>query len=258
MAAAVERLPAGDSQAEAAARMDALREQLAQLLYGTELPLVSALLLGMLGALSPCQLTTNAAAIAFVSRHVAQGRVMAAAAAYLAGKAMVYTILGVILIAIGWRVALESVPLVIVMRKLLGPSLIVAGIVLVGLIRFRFSVGQGLSDWLQRRAPGEGVRGSFFLGSAFALVFCPTLFVLFFTLLVPLAIVSRGGLLYPAVFALGTTLPVIVFSLVAGLAATRLPESLRGARRWGALLQKGAGLVFVGVGIREVMLYGLA
>src|SRR3990172_11910861 len=127
--------------------MDELREQIAQLQWATHIPLLSALLLGMLGALSPCQLTTNAAAIAFVSRHVAQGRVMAAATAYLAGKAMVYTILGGVLIAIGWRVALESVPLVVVVRKLLGPSLIIAGVVLVGLIRFRFSVGQGLSDW---------------------------------------------------------------------------------------------------------------
>jgi len=238
--------------------IDDLREQLAQLLYTTDFPPLSALLLGILGALSPCQLTTNAAAIAFVSRHVAQGRAMAAGTAYLAGKALVYTILGVVLIAIGWRVALESVPLLVVVRKLLGPSLIIAGIVLVGLIRFRFSVGQGLSDWLQRKTPGEGVRGSFFLGAAFAVVFCPTLFLLFFTLLVPLAIVSRGGLLLPAVFAFGTTLPVIVFSLVAGLAATGLPGSLRGARRFGTLLQKGAGLVFVGVGIREVMLYWLS
>lgn len=235
--------------------IDQLREQLAQVLYATHFPPLNALLLGTLGALSPCQLTTNAAAMAFVSRHVAQGRAMAAGTAYLAGKAVVYTILGVILIAIGWRAALDSLPVVITVRKLLGPSLIVAGIVLVGLVRFRFSVGQGVSDWLQRRAPGEGVRGSFFLGAAFALVFCPTLFVLFFTLLVPLAIVSRGGLLFPAIFAVGTTLPVIVFSIVAGLAAARLPDKLRGARRWGTLLQRGAGVVFVFAGIREVMLY---
>src|SRR3990172_11967203 len=148
--------------------MDELREQIAQLQWATHIPLLSALLLGMLGALSPCQLTTNATAIAFVSRHVAQGRVMAAATAYLAGKALIYTTLGVIMIIIGWQTALESIPLVVIVRKAFGPSLILAGVVLVGLVRFRFSVGQGLSDWLQARAPGEGVRGAFFLGAAFA------------------------------------------------------------------------------------------
>lgn len=235
--------------------MDGLREQLAELWFATDIPLLSALLLGLLGALSPCQLTTNAAAIAFVSRHVAQGRVMMAATAYLAGKATVYTVLGAILIFVGWRAAIDSLPLIVFARKLFGPSLILAGIVLVGLVRVRFSMGDRLSRWVQGRTPGEGVRGAFFLGGAFALVFCPTLFLLFFTLLVPLAIVSRGGLLFPSVFAIGTTLPVIVFAVVAAVTTARLTDSLKRARIWGTLVQRAAGLAFVGFGIREIIYY---
>ena len=235
--------------------MDELREQIAQLQWATHIPLLSALLLGVLGALSPCQLTTNATAIAFVSRHVAQGRVMTAATAYLAGKVVVYSGLGVVLAAIGWQTAIEATPVVIWVRKLFGPSLILTGLVLIGLLRFRFLVGQRLGDWLQGRAPREGVKGAFFLGMAFSVIFCPTLFLLFFTVLVPLSVVSRGGLLFPSVFALGTTLPVIAFAVVASLAAVRLADSLRNARFFGALIQKAAGLAFIAFGIREVIYY---
>ena len=67
-------------------------------------PLVSALLFGLIGALSPCQLSSNLAALAWVSRGVgSQGAVARATLAYVLGKVTVYTLVGGAVIVLGQR-----------------------------------------------------------------------------------------------------------------------------------------------------------
>ncbi len=113
------------------------------------------------------------------------------------------------------------------------------GLYLVGLLPLPFSLGQGLSGWLEARA-APGVAGAFLLGAAFAFAFCPTLFLLFFGLTIPLALASPVGVIYPALFALGTTLPLLGLAalLTAGIGATK--DFLAGARRVDAWLRPAA------------------
>src|SRR5437879_8071579 len=66
------------------------------------IPLLSALLFGLIGALAPCQLSTNLAALAWVSRGVGNpGAVARSSVAYLLGKATVYTLVGSAVIVLG-------------------------------------------------------------------------------------------------------------------------------------------------------------
>ena len=158
-------------------------------------PFLSALLLGLLGSFSPCQLTTNASALALLSRNLDSSHcTLRSALAYLAGKALVYTVIGTVIIFAGLQMASGSTPAIALFRKALGPALVLLGIWLLAR-KAQFGVGQGLVSWLERRIHPQSLSGAFALGIAFGFAFCPTLFALFFGLLMPLAITSRGGLL---------------------------------------------------------------
>src|SRR3970282_323741 len=142
---------------------------------GSSVPLVSALLFGLIGATSPCQLTTNLGALAFSASRAGTAPVLGASLAYIAGKVLVYSVVGGLVVVLGLQLQGVSIPVVVVARKLLGPLML-----LVGLACCRRRAG---------KASGGG-RGAFLLGVAVSFAFCPTLFWLFFGLTVPLALRS--------------------------------------------------------------------
>ncbi len=222
------------------------------------IPVVTALLLGLIGSTSPCQLTTNVAALAFVSREAASSRrVVASALAYLLGKVAVYSVLGMLIVVAGLELSRTAIPVVVVMRKALGPLLILIGLLMLGVLRLDLSVGQRLSSRLEESARRGGPLGPFLLGVAFAFAFCPTLFWLFFGLLVPLSISSRDGLLYPGLFALGTSLPLLAFAGLLALGARNVSRYVHQVKRLDRLARRAAGVVFIIGGANETILYWL-
>ncbi len=232
----------------------AVAEPLMGLSGSIGVPIVAALLMGLLGATSPCQVTTNAGALAFVSRRLGTPRTpLLSALAYLLGKTAVYTLVGIAVLVAGRELAIDSIPVIVVVRKALGPLMILIGLYFLGVLRLNVSVGHGLSERLQRRA-GDGARGSFLLGVAFAFAFCPTLFWLFFGLTIPLALQSPVGILYPPAFALGTTLPLLGLTGLLALGANRA-RYFRGLRRINRLFGLVAGVVLVLAGLNDTLVY---
>lgn len=218
-------------------------------------PLISALLFGILGAASPCQLTTNASALAYVAAGGGDRQTTTRnALAYLLGKMLVYTVLGLAVILAGRQLAQGSIPLIVLTRKLLGPLMIVVGLYLLGAVPLQLSVGFRLSAWLEARA-GTGGAGAFLLGVAFAVAFCPTLFLLFFGLTIPLALSSPIGIVYPSVFAIGTTLPLLGLAAFIGAGAGATKRYVRDVRRLGAWARRAAAAVLVLAGLSDVVLY---
>jgi len=106
--------------------------------------------------------------------------------------------------------------------------------------------------WLERVAPRSGMAGAFLMGGAFALAFCPTLFWLFFGLTVPLALDSPLGPAFPALFALGASVPVVLLGV---LLARDRPEVRVGLGRAGALLSRVAGVAFIVAGLNDTLTY---
>jgi cytochrome c-type biogenesis protein len=225
-------------------------------------PLISTLVFGLIGAFAPCQLSTGVAAISYVARRAGEPRrVWADTLAYLAGKASVYLVLGGGLVLAGLQlgdITQTAVPLAAFARKLMGPLLIVVGLFLAGVLRLRLSLGQHVSAEIEQRLGKQtGLVPAYLLGVAFAFTFCPTLFWLFFGLTIPLALATPGGLLLPGVFALGTTLPLLAMAglLTLGIVdVRRLLRRIRGFDKWA---QRVVGLVFVIIGINEIVLYWL-
>ena len=232
-----------------------LGEPLSRWAGGSQMPVVSALLFGAIGAAAPCQLSTNLSAIAYVSRRGGEGRPWVEALAYTLGKALVYSLVGAAAVALGFRLQEAAVPVVGVARRALGPVLIILGLVFLGVLQFRFSVGRRLAAAIRCRAAVGGARGAFLMGAAFAFAFCPTLFLLFFGLAIPLGLTSNAGFLVPAVFAFGTALPLLVFTVLLaaghGLAETH-PQRLG---RLHATASRVAGAVFLLAGLNDTLTY---
>ncbi len=219
-----------------------------------ELPLMTVLLFGVVGALAPCQLTTNVSAMAYVGSRLGGGRPWRETLAYLAGKVLVYTVVGGAVIALGVQLQAAAIPVAVTARRALGPLMMVVGLGFLGVYRLRGSVGGRLSGWLRARIPERGVWGAFLLGVAFAFSFCPTLFWLFFGLTIPLALRSAGGLVFPGLFALGTALPLVAFTtlLAAGGAAGGFVQRVKRSHR---LVSRISGLVFLLAGIHDTLTY---
>jgi len=182
---------------------------LQQLLDSTEVPVLSAFILGLMTAISPCPLATNLTAIGYIGRDIRNRRqVFFKGLIYTGGRAISYTALGMVIffgastfdvssIFQGWG------------EKLIGPLMIVIGLFMLDLLRLpRISEG-GMSAKLGERISG-GTMGALLLGMLFALAFCPYSGVLYFVMLIPMTVASADGLYLPAVFAVATGLPVII------------------------------------------------
>ena len=151
-----------------------------------------------------------------------------------------------------------AVPVAVIARRTLGPLLIVVGLLMLGLFKSRLSFGGRLSAWLQGKVgQRRGLIPAYLLGVAFAFTFCPTMFWLFFGLTIPLAVASPGGLFFPGLFAVGTALPVLGLAalLASGTANPRqFVKRFKAADIW---LQRAVGVVFILIGLNEIVLYWL-
>lgn len=233
-----------------------LNEPIRQLADAAGFAPLTALLLGFLGALSPCQLTTGLSAVALIGRR-AEPRALLAGCAYVAGKAATYALLGLAFVALGQAVAQSSIPLIQLVRKLLGPLMLLVGLALLGVFRSRLTLDAGdrLAALAAERLDATRPPGAFALGMAFGLAFCPTLFLLFFGLLIPLAIASPGGIAFPALFALGTTLPVLALLALIGLGVAGRTRAMGALGHAQPFVTQLAGLVLLLTGLNDTLVY---
>jgi len=180
----------------------------------------SALWLGLMTSISPCPLAANIAAMSYVGREVgSRRRTLVAGLLYTLGRSLAYTALAVVLVK-----GLLSIPDVALflqthMNRVLGPLLVAVGLVLLEWVRLP-GFGSRLYDRTGAHLVKAGLFGALPLGAVLALAFCPVSAGLFFGGLVPLALERQSPVWLPALYGLGTGLPVVVFAVLvsAGLA----------------------------------------
>jgi cytochrome c-type biogenesis protein len=219
------------------------------------IPLISALLLGLIGAAAPCQLTTSLGALAVLG-GMTPGRVPSGpVVAYLAGKALVYSGLGLLAVALGAGLTEVSVPVFVTARKTLGPLMVLVGLAMLGALRLRWAPGADLTARLPKvvRRPTNGA--PFLLGVAFGFSFCPTLFGLFFGVLIPLALSRPDGLLYPGLFEFGTTLPLLIVLGLVSLGGGSLRAEAGRLGRGQRIVGIVAGALLVLAGLHDTAVY---
>jgi len=113
------------------------------------------------------------------------------------------------------------------------------------------SFGRGISGFsnLGSKFGDWGMIGSFPLGALFALAFCPYSAVLFFAVLIPLSFKSPGGITLPAIFAVGTGLPVLLFSVLLSFGIAGVSKWVNAISRWEKVIRIIVAVVFIGIGI---------
>ena len=213
------------------------------------LDVFSAFWLGILTSISPCPLATNIAAVSFISRNLGSSKkVFWSGLLYAAGRMLTYVAIAVLAVASLLSLPEVSFFLETNMHKIIGPLLIVVGVILLDVLPFTFSASL-VSSSMQEKAGKWGLWGSGILGIIFALTFCPLSAALFFGSLIPLAIDGKSAVLMPSVYGLGTALPVIAFAFVMAFGVKsigRVFDKLTQIEKW---VRKLTAVVFIGAGL---------
>jgi len=229
---------------------------LSGILGDVNIPVLSALLLGLITAISPCPLATNIAATAYVSRRVKERRyAVMTGTLYTLGRMFSYSVIGILIIVAGLEIPGVATFLQDFGEQILGPLLIVVGVIMLIVNRIPLSLGGGKLSSIGEKVANRGMIGGFLLGALFALAFCPYSAVLFFGVLIPLSLKSTGGVTLPAVYAIGTGLPVLVFGMLISLGVARISTWLNAVTRAEKIIRVAVSIIFIGVGIYLVVLW---
>ncbi len=228
---------------------------LQSLLEKSTFPLLTALVLGLMTAISPCPLTTNITATAFISKNItSKKKVFFSGILYSIGRAFSYTVIGLLLYfgASKFHIALF---LNQNGEKFLGPLLVVLGLIMLNVIKLNFLGGFNFTDRLSNTFKDKGLLGSFLIGVVFALAFCPYSGALFFGMLIPMTISSANGLYLPVVFAFGTGLPVILFTYLLAFTAGKIGVFYNRITKIEKVMRTVAGVVFIGTGLYYIAIF---
>jgi cytochrome c biogenesis protein CcdA len=216
---------------------------------------VSAFWLGILTSISPCPLATNIAAISYIGKRVGSPQnVFLSGFLYNLGRMLAYVALGALLVASILSVPEVSRFLQQYMNKLLGPILIMAGMLLLELIRLTTS-GTGVSEKMQRRVDRSGMWGAMLLGFVFALSFCPISAALFFGSLIPLSVKHSSAVILPSVYGIGTGLPVMIFAVLIAMGTRFVGSLFTKLTRIEFWARRITGVIFILVGIYYCLTY---
>jgi len=229
---------------------------LSDILGDVNVPVLSALLLGLITAISPCPLATNIAALGYVSRKVTERRyTVLTGALYALGRMFSYSIIGIIIIVAGLEIPGVASFLQDFGEQVLGLLLIVVGVIMLSINKISLSLGGGKLSTLGEKVADWGMIGGFLLGALFALAFCPYSAILFFGVLIPLALKSAGGVTLPAVYAIGTGLPVLVFGVLLSFGVAKISSWLNAVTRVEKVIRIIVAIIFIGIGIYYVVLW---
>lgn len=224
---------------------------LQNLLDNSNIPVITAFLLGLLTAISPCPLATNITAIGFISKDIGnRNKIFLGGLLYTLGRVVAYTVLGIILISI-----LKEGSSMFSLQKgiskygeiLIAPVLIFVGVFMLfgdrlNLPKFGFS-GTGKAEKL------KGNLGSLLLGVLFALAFCPTSGLFYFGMLIPMSAAEPGGYLLPIVYAVATGLPVILVAWILAYSVVGIGKFYNRIQVFQKWFNRVVAVLFIAVGI---------
>lgn len=227
-------------------------EVLQNLLETSQFPILTAFLLGLMTAISPCPLAANITAIGYISKDmVSQRKVFVNGLVYTLGRAISYTAIG-LLFFFGasqfefagffqkWG------------EKLLGPLLLIIGLFMLGVINLKIPGMGSLSEKMENKK-NSGFWGVLLLGVVFALAFCPYSGVLYFGMLMPMTVSSASGLYLPLIFAIATGIPVIIFAWLLAFSVGSIGNVYNRLKTFESWFRRVVAVLFIGVGLYYII-----
>ncbi|TFB14105.1 sulfite exporter TauE/SafE family protein [Filobacillus milosensis] len=216
------------------------------------IPILSAFILGLIGALAPCQFTGNLGAITIYGTRSFQNNIpWVHILLFILGKIVVFSGLGLVVWLMGNEFQSNLTLVIPYIRKAIGPMLILIGLFMIDLIKVRWTFNMGK---IPERYLKDSKLGSFLMGVSFTLAFCPTMFILFFMTLMPVVLSTSYGAVLPSVFGIGTSIPLLIaifliwyFELGGAL--------VKRGRKVGHVVQRVAGWLLLILGILDTLTY---
>ena len=213
------------------------------------IPLLSAFLIGVMTSISPCPLATNITAIAFISKDIKSSKqTLLNGLFYTLGRLISYTLLATLI-----YFGLSSFSISSIFQgwgdKVLGPIIILIGLIMADVIKINLKTSNPKIEKIKHWLAKKGYIGSLLLGMLFALAFCPYSGVLFFGVLIPMVLKSSESLLLPPLFALGTGLPVIIFSFILAFSANKISLIFSKVSKVEIIIRKIISAIFIIIGI---------
>lgn len=225
-----------------------MEELLSSLMESNSAPWLSAFLLGLMTAISPCPLATNITAVGFISREIEnKHRVFINGLLYTLGRAITYTAIALI-IFLGVDQFKFSGFFQQYGEKIVGPLLIIIGLFMLDFIKINFPAMGRLSTRMQNKESWNSL-DAILLGMVFALAFCPYSGVLYFGMLVPMTVSSASGLYLPVIFALATGIPVIIFAWLLAYTVSGIGGAYHKVKTFEKWFRRVIAILFIVVGI---------
>jgi len=214
-----------------------------------EIAIVAAFFIGLMTAISPCPLATNITAVAYISKKLgSRMHTLGVGFAYALGRMLTYVAIASLVVWVGLGVRGISLPLQKYGDMFIGPLLIIIGVVMLDLVKISFLKGSRRMETLTEKLSRRGILGGFLMGAVFALAFCPFSAVLFFGMLIPIAINAGDGIIIPSVFSIATALPVIILSLVLVHSFSKLGTVMNRLQTFEKWMRRSVAIVFITVG----------
>ncbi|MBU1854292.1 MAG: sulfite exporter TauE/SafE family protein [Nanoarchaeota archaeon] len=216
----------------------------------SNIPIIAAFFIGLMTAISPCPLATNITAIAYASKRIDNSKhTIIVVFIYTLGRMLTYVLIASAVVWFGLNTQTIALFLQKYGDKLLGPLLLIIGIIMLDIIKLKFFKSTDRIARLKEKLAGKGLMGSFLLGVIFALAFCPFSAVLFFGMLIPIALKAGDGIIIPSVFAFATGLPVIIFSFILVYSVSKLGKIMNKISTFEKWTRKIVAAIFIIVGL---------
>ena len=227
-------------------------EFLTTLLENSTMPWLTALLLGLMTAISPCPLATNITAIGFISKDIEdRNRVFLNGLFYTLGRAITYTGLALI-IFLGVDQLKFSGFFQQNGEKFIGPLLLIIGLLMLDVIKIKFPGFSRLTSGMQNKKSWSYL-DAVLLGLVFALAFCPYSGVLYFGMLVPMTVTSASGLYLPLVFAIATGIPVIILAWLLAYTVSGVGSVYNKMKTFELWFRRIIAVLFIAVGVYYII-----
>lgn len=232
-------------------------EYLHSIIDNSNMPIVTAFILGILTAISPCPLATNITAIGYISKDIEnRHRIFWDGILYTVGRIVAYTVLALLIIPL-LREGASIYAIQKVISKYgelaIGPALILIGVFM--LFAHRLNLPKfGFDGTGGERLKSKGSLGALFLGVLFALAFCPTSGVFYFGMLMPMSAAETGGYWLPVVFAIATGLPVAIVAWILAYSLSgigRFYKKIQSVQKW---MNRIIAVLFILIGIYYLIL----
>lgn len=221
-----------------------------------EIPILTALFLGLLTAVSPCTLAANISGAAYISRNMTKPKYALLVGMLLsAGRIITFVVIGGVMIAAGHTIGEVALFSQTAGSIMLGCVLMLIGVLFLDVFSVNVDLGGGWITHLMTKTHTMGLLGAFILGMLLGLAFCPYSAALFFGMLIPLSIKVSEGYSLPLFFGIGVNVPVLVFTGMLYFGMGKAKRVMQRVSRSWTVISSILGAVLISVGVSYIAPY---